>query len=525
MVERGLGISWGIEREILSVCHSVHRYIRTMPPFFDEKVRDFALAVQEEEDTVVYGGTVQAPKVLADIVESVAAAIYVDCQYDLQALWVVFRDLLEPIVTLDILQQQPQPVTMLFELCQQNSWQVDIKHWRKEEKDVASVYVDGSFIASASSEQKENARLHAAKIALEKLCHPKSNNKMSVDIYSSIDGTEIEGTKHKLNELCIKKRWPKPSYRIEKMEGPSHERKYTCSVQIKTVNTELFVSGEEKSRVRVAENSAAFLMIRELIESKIVQLVLLLLHHEIESQATVLCSGDEMGGCATSMTVVRGGRREEIKKVREEREIQRRLCVACGCGLKGWHLRRDSQPTGTDAAYLRLRFGMVAPTQGVAQAHELAGLTLGRPCPDRIQYTEFEWIGRMELGVVNCVSAPTHVSAFALFFSPSSQRITFRINVPFLHFCSPPPLLPSAVIIGRVCLVHLLSLRAPPLISQLSAYSSTLIMKYSQPSKESSGQEMERAPSTAKEFERVAEEYERVAKAKARQGVASQTDG
>ena len=53
------------------------------------QVRDFALAVQEEEDTVVYGGTVQAPKVLADIVESVAAAIYVDCQYDLQALWVV----------------------------------------------------------------------------------------------------------------------------------------------------------------------------------------------------------------------------------------------------------------------------------------------------------------------------------------------------------------------------------------------------------------------------------------------------
>ena len=57
-------------------------------------MRDFALAVQEEEDTVVYGGTVQAPKVLADIVESVAAAIYVDCQYDLQALWVVSRSVI-----------------------------------------------------------------------------------------------------------------------------------------------------------------------------------------------------------------------------------------------------------------------------------------------------------------------------------------------------------------------------------------------------------------------------------------------
>ena len=38
---------------------------------------------------MVYGGTVKAPKVLADIVESVAAAVYVDCQFDLQALWVV----------------------------------------------------------------------------------------------------------------------------------------------------------------------------------------------------------------------------------------------------------------------------------------------------------------------------------------------------------------------------------------------------------------------------------------------------
>ena len=34
---------------------------------------------------------------------------------------------------------------------------------------------------------------------------------------------------------------------------------------------------------------------------------------------------------------------------------------------------------------------------------------------------------------------------------------------------------------------------------------------------------MERAPSTAEEFERVAEEFKRVAEAKARQGIASQT--
>ena len=52
-------------------------------------MRDFATAVGQEDETEVYGGAIKAPKVLADIVESVAAAVYVDCGFDLQALWVV----------------------------------------------------------------------------------------------------------------------------------------------------------------------------------------------------------------------------------------------------------------------------------------------------------------------------------------------------------------------------------------------------------------------------------------------------
>ncbi|CAL5405512.1 unnamed protein product [Camellia sinensis] len=298
----------------VAVRHGLHRYVRHNAAALDEKVRDFALAVEQEDDKVVHGGMVKAPKVLADIVESVAAAIYVDCKFDLEALWVVH--LLEPIVTLDVLQEQPQPVTMLFELCQKDGKHVDIRHWRKGEKNIASVYVDGKFITSRSSEQKENAKLHAAKAALDKLSHGKSNDKMSVDIYCGSSGTnEIEGAKQKLHELCGKKRWPKPSYRcmcltdlhkkmyaapsqivdlkdesgkkipvlcrlypfqilmghlseIEREVGPAHERKFICSVQMGTVDGVLFVAGDEKSRVKDAENSAASLMIRGLQESK-----------------------------------------------------------------------------------------------------------------------------------------------------------------------------------------------------------------------------------------------------------------
>ncbi|XP_028059505.1 ribonuclease 3-like protein 2 [Camellia sinensis] len=192
-----------------AVRHGLYKYVRRNTAALDEKivdivriyVRDFTLAVRPEADTVVYGGTVKAPKVLADIVESVAAAVYVDCQFDLQAFWVVRGS------------QQRQPVTMLFEFCQKEGKQVNIKYRRRRKKNIARVYVDGKFIASSSCEQKENAKFQAAKAASEKLSHSNGEDKMNVDIYISMNGTnEIEGAKQKLHEICGKKRWPKPTY-------------------------------------------------------------------------------------------------------------------------------------------------------------------------------------------------------------------------------------------------------------------------------------------------------------------------
>lgn len=51
---------------------------------------------------------------------------------------------------------------------------------------------------------------------------------------------------------------------IEKDSGPSHERRYVCSAEIEMKDKKVFVEGEEKFRVKDAENSAASLMIRGL---------------------------------------------------------------------------------------------------------------------------------------------------------------------------------------------------------------------------------------------------------------------
>ncbi|XP_075668452.1 ribonuclease 3-like protein 2 isoform X2 [Castanea sativa] len=46
-------------------------------------------------------GKVPIQKILADIVESLAAAIYDDLKFNLQKFWEIFEKLLEPIVTLE----------------------------------------------------------------------------------------------------------------------------------------------------------------------------------------------------------------------------------------------------------------------------------------------------------------------------------------------------------------------------------------------------------------------------------------
>lgn len=56
-----------------------------------------------------------------------------------------------------------------------------------------------------------------------------------------------------------------------KESGPFHERRYVRSVEIKTAEnvwSNLCVEGEEKSRLRDADNSAASWMIRRLQELK-----------------------------------------------------------------------------------------------------------------------------------------------------------------------------------------------------------------------------------------------------------------
>ncbi|PKI46061.1 hypothetical protein CRG98_033555 [Punica granatum] len=254
----------------VALYHGLYWFMRHSLAALDDKVQKFAKAVEEDGDAAVYGGSVKAPKVLADIAESVAAAIYVDIGFDLEQLWVIFRSLLEPVVTLEVLQHQPQPVTLLYELCQKKGKTVHFQNWKKHSRNITSVFVDGKFVASGSSRMKETAKLNAAKSALMKLSELEHLNRGEVEIPDWIDGPfEIEGAKQKLLELCGKKKWSYPTYSREKEMGPTNDKKFICSVKIPTSEGVLCMMGDEKNRIKDAENSAASLMIRALYESNL----------------------------------------------------------------------------------------------------------------------------------------------------------------------------------------------------------------------------------------------------------------
>ncbi|XP_020576146.1 ribonuclease 3-like protein 2 [Phalaenopsis equestris] len=225
----------------VAVRHDFYRYLRRNSPSLDLMVQEFSEAVRKEKEEdyagISYGGSmVKAPKVLADIVESIAAAIYIDCSFNLVEFWKVFRGILEPIITVETPNQQP--VSHIYELCQKQGLSIEFKNWKKENINITNVYVDGELLGVGSSEQKPIAKLNAARDALQKLCHDEADrmdiakcssqsSRTLEDVATSTQmngglvtgkadangGEEVDGSKQRLHDLCSKKRWQKPVYR------------------------------------------------------------------------------------------------------------------------------------------------------------------------------------------------------------------------------------------------------------------------------------------------------------------------
>ncbi|KAL0002431.1 hypothetical protein SO802_016212 [Lithocarpus litseifolius] len=183
------------------------------------KIRDFVKEVQNEllkPGFNFFGlSDCKAPKVLGDIVESIAGAIFLDSGHEISVVWKTnFETSLSPGIA-----QNPQK-KMAKKLAARN----------------ALAALKEKEMAEAKEDDNENGK-------------KKKNGSQTL-------------TRQMLNDICLRRNWPMPFYRLVNEGGPAHAKQYTYAVHANTPDrgwTDECV-GDPMPSVKKAKDSAVLLL-------------------------------------------------------------------------------------------------------------------------------------------------------------------------------------------------------------------------------------------------------------------------
>ncbi|ERN08097.1 endoribonuclease Dicer homolog 1 [Amborella trichopoda] len=249
----------------VAVKRKLHVHLRHGSSALESQIRNFVRDVQDELSKPGFNsfglGDCKAPKVLGDIVESIAGAIFMDSGLNTAVVWKVFQPLLHPMVTPETLPMHP--VRELQERCQQQAEGLEYKASRAGNLATVQVFVDGIEIGTAQNPQKKMAQKLAARNALAVLKEKETESQAN----NGETGKKKNGvqtfTRQTLNDICLRRQWPMPQYRCINEGGPAHAKRFTYSVRVLTNDkgwTEDCV-GEPMPSVKKAKDSAAVLLL------------------------------------------------------------------------------------------------------------------------------------------------------------------------------------------------------------------------------------------------------------------------
>ncbi|CAL2242212.1 unnamed protein product [Prunus armeniaca] len=251
----------------VAVKHKLHLHLRHGSSALEKQIHDFVKEVQNELSKPGFNsfglGDCKAPKVLGDIFESIAGAIFLDSGRDTAVVWKVFQPLLHPMVTPETLPMHP--VRELQERCQQQAEGLEYKATRSGNLATVEVFIDGIQMGIAQNPQKKMAQKLAARNALAALKDKETaeaNEKEEENGKKKKNGSQTF-TRQTLNDICLRKNWPMPFYRCVNEGGPAHAKRFTFAVRVNTTDrgqTDECV-GEPMPSVKKAKDSAAVLLL------------------------------------------------------------------------------------------------------------------------------------------------------------------------------------------------------------------------------------------------------------------------
>eukprot|EP00850_Spirogloea_muscicola_P002335 SM000009S23464 [mRNA] locus=s9:79580:90948:- [translate_table: standard] len=140
----------------------LHKRLRHRSASLLRQITIFIQSLQTGDDIDQFGCEDMAPKVLGDLLESLAGAVFVDTGYDMAATWRIFEPLITPLPTPDTVQLQANRA--LQELCQRNGLKLEyVLRTRDGEPGVdVDVVIEGAVLTSAGHDQ---SRTTARKLA------------------------------------------------------------------------------------------------------------------------------------------------------------------------------------------------------------------------------------------------------------------------------------------------------------------------------------------------------------------------
>ncbi|CAN6708076.1 unnamed protein product [Malus baccata var. baccata] len=170
----------------VAVKHGLYPYLRHRKPLLEEQIREFTRAISDYP--LHSNGLIDAPKNLADIVESTIGAVFMDCK-SIDVVWKVFKNLLEPIIDPKTIKMHP--VSQLHEVCQKNNLKLRfVDLW--EEKHTVEVFINDQIVGRGTySLKKEVAQNRAAKDAFDNMWNVIGQEKDKVQDHQ-VDNGRLE---------------------------------------------------------------------------------------------------------------------------------------------------------------------------------------------------------------------------------------------------------------------------------------------------------------------------------------------
>lgn len=140
-----------------AVQHNFHKYIRHRQPVLRKRIQTFIDVLPKHP--LHSHGLIDAPKVLADVVESTLGAVFIDSNCSIDMTGKVATVLLKPIITPDML--QAHPVRKLYEICQKNKLRVRLVDlWRRE--GTYKVFINNQLRGTGKCREKKEIALNRA---------------------------------------------------------------------------------------------------------------------------------------------------------------------------------------------------------------------------------------------------------------------------------------------------------------------------------------------------------------------------